>query len=96
MKRTFTITINEKAVRMPLFHVDEDKSMDDFGCPCCKRSITKLKSTMDITQLGFEYDKVTTVFYCRKCKKYMALSYKLWAHWTKAADADECILAAPF
>lgn len=96
MKRTFKFYIGDKAKKMPYFEVGHDKDISDYGCPICRRSSDKLKPVTDITQYGFEYDKVVTVFYCKKCKQYVAVSYLLWAHWTKTVDTEVVLLESPF
>lgn len=87
MNKQFSMCIGDKPVKMPLVTVSDGESMENYGCPTCKRSSAKMKPIVDVIQYGFEYDKCTTVFHCRKCKKHVAIRYTLFHKW--AYDAPE-------
>jgi len=77
----FTVSLDEKTIRMKVMTVAEGHNIEDYGCAGCRRSSAKMVPVGDWTQQGFEYDSVTTVFHCVKCENYFALNYKIVHQW---------------
>jgi len=78
----FTVSLDDKTVKMKVMDVAEGQNIEDYGCAGCRRSSAKMEPVGDWTQCGFEYDKVATVFYCKKCDNYFALRYLVFHDWT--------------